>query len=370
MSNNPALNSQIKELVFHIEKQQCLLFLGPEVLKIKDVSYQQSFLTQLVNLQPSGVKFRNEKDGLLIFNSEDERNMVDFVLAEARNALETPDFTLLDKLISIPFSAVLSVNADNFYHERLVTLGYVSDKAYFRGRLHGQLNIDKKPTPETPLIYNLFGSFEEHESMILDYTDLNKFLKSMMSLSESGLPNVVSDLLLDAKAFVFCGFEFNKWYSQLLLRLLTKGAQKKFVIRELAIEPTAKVFLEKGFAVNFLDAEDADVVDMLVQQFTDKGALRQQKAPLSKEQTDLERIHDFIQEDNLEGAMDYMEILAKTLKNTESIDNLVIQRSRITEANKEKDLGKLTLEDFKAEKIKIKLAILNLAQELCQTVTI
>jgi Effector-associated domain 11/SIR2-like domain len=269
-------------------------------------------------------------------------------------------------LIQIPFSAILSVNADNFYHERLVALGYNSDKAYFRGRLHGQLTIDKKPTPETPLIYNLFGSFEEHESMILDYTDLNKFLKSMMSLSESGLPNVVSDLLLDAKAFIFCGFEFNKWYSQLLLRLLTKGAQKKFVIKESDIESSSKIFLEKGFSVNFLDVEDGDVLDMLVAQFAEKGSLRHQKAPLSKEQRDLEQIHDFIEEDNLDGALQFMEKLAEAKNDTEFVNNLVIQKGRIAEATRDKDLGSMTTDDFKSEKNKIRIALLNLAQELCE----
>jgi hypothetical protein len=365
MPLTPALNSQIKELIFHIEKQQCLLFLGPEVLKIDNTSYQQSFLSQLVELQPTGVKYRNEKDGLLIFNSEDERNMVDFVLAEARGKLAAPDFTLLDKLAQIPFSAVLSVNADDFYFQKLKSWGYDADSSFFRGRLHGNALLEKKPTPDTPLVYNLFGSFEEHESMILDYTDLNKFLKSMMSLSESGLPTVVSDLLLDAKAFIFCGFEFNKWYSQLLLRLLTKGAQKKFVIKENALESASKTFLEKGFAVNFLDVDDADVVDILVQQFTEKGTIRKQKAPISKEKKDLDAIHDFVEQDNLEGALDFMEALAKSKGETEFVNKLVIQRSRITEIMHDKGIGTLTPENFKAEKNMIKESILNFALELC-----
>ncbi len=358
----------IKELVFHIEKQQCLLFLGPEALKIGDLSYQQSFLAQLEGLQPSGIKFKNPKDGLLIFNSEDDRNMVDFVLSEARSALGTPDFGLIDKLIQIPFSAVLSVNADDFYYQRLKALGYDAQTAFFRGRLQGSKSIDATPTPDTPLIYNLFGSFSEHESMILDYTDLNKFLKSMMSLSESGLPTVVSDLLLNAKAFVFCGFEFNKWYTQLLLRLLTKGAQKKFVIKESAIEPTAKVFLEKGFSVNFLDMEQGDVVDILIQQFTEKGTLRQAKTPPPKAQTDLERVRDFVEEDNLDGAFDFLEKLAKAQKNEDFIDILALQKGRLAEAIRDKDAGTLTADDFKAEKSRIREALLNHTKELCLTV--
>ena len=357
----------IKELVFHIEKQQCLLFLGPEALKIGETSYQQSFLAQLESLQPSGIKFKNPKDGLLIFNGEDERNMVDFVLSEARDALGTPDFGLIDKLIQIPFSAVLSVNADDFYYQRLKALGYDAQTAFFRGRLHGSKGIDTPPTPDAPLIYNLFGSFAEHESMILDYTDLNKFLKSMMSLSESGLPTVVSDLLLNAKAFVFCGFEFNKWYTQLLLRLLTKGAQKKFVIKESAIEPTAKVFLEKGFAVNFLDIEQDDVVDILINQFKEKGTLRRAKTPPSKAQTDLERVRDFVEEDNLNGAFEYLETLAKAQKNDEFIDILALQKGRLAEAIRDKDAGTLTADDFKAEKSRIREALLNHAKELCLT---
>jgi hypothetical protein len=367
MSTISSINPQIKELVFHIEKQQCLLFLGPEILKIKEISYQQSFLSQLVERQPSGVKFRNEKDGLLIFNTEDDRNMVDFVLAEARSSLETPDFTLLDKLIAIPFSAVLSVNADDFYYQRLKNLGYNADTAFFRGRLHGQSHSEKKPTPNTPLIYNLFGSFEEHESMILDYTDLNKFLKSMMSLSESGLPNVVSDLLMDAKAFIFCGFEFNKWYSQLLLRLLTKGAQKKFVIKETSIESSSKVFLEKGFAVNFLEADDGDVVDALVQMFTEKGTIRKQKAPPSKEQSDLDKIRDFIEADTVMEALDFMEILGNAKNDQDIVNTVVIQKGRISEIIRDKNAGTLTADEFKAEKNKIREAVLSLAQELCST---
>ncbi len=367
MSEILTLSAPMEELIFHIENQKCLLILGPEALKINDTSYQQSFLTELVNLQPDGVKFKNEKDGLLIFKGEEERNLVDFVLKKARKSLQSPDFTILDKLIQIPFSAVISVTADDFYYQRLTALGYQPESAFFRSRQHGHTLIDKKPTPDAPLIYNLFGSFEEHESMILDYTDLNKFLKSMMSLSESGLPNIVNDLLKESKAFVFCGFEFNKWYTQLLFRLLTIGKPRKFVIKESSIETPAKIFLEKGFAVNFLDTEDADVVDILLQQFVEKGTARKQKTPLTKAQMNLEKIRDFVEYDDLLHAIDFMEELATAKSDTEFVNSMSIQKARIAEATRDKSLGTLTDDAFKTEKNKIREAVLNFAQELCQT---
>ena len=60
-----------------------------------------------------------------------------------------------------------------------------------------------------------------------------------------------------AKHFLFVGFDFDKWYSQLLLKLLSEKPTRKFVIDSSEKNSNTTIFLIKQFGIEFIEDESS-----------------------------------------------------------------------------------------------------------------
>jgi AcrR family transcriptional regulator len=103
-----------------------------------------------------------------------------------------------------------------------------------------------------PLIYNLFGSKDQDDSLVLDYDDMYKMLQS--ALGEPGLPIKLLRKLREARTYIFLGFQFDKWYSQLLLKLLKDDSeQDKLISINNPLEDTdTRQFIIQQFDIKFM----------------------------------------------------------------------------------------------------------------------
>lgn len=302
------------EIIYYIENGQCVVVTGPDLLPVDGVPFYSYFLQKLTS-DYQVVKFYYEKDGFLVFNESNMRGMLNFQVNKIRKSL-SPDLTTLKKIAVLPFPFILSVNPDNFLLDILKDWGYDAKNAYSRGGLHGTANLQTTPTVDAPLIYNLFGSFEEVNSLILNYDDIFQFIEASFKTKETIFPNMVQKILQEAQMFLFVGFELNKWYTQLLLRMLTSESQKKFVVNDSSkIEDNTKKFLTTGFKVAFLDPQKEDMLDILIEAFTKKGSgLRQ---PRMKEEiaeafadAQMEKVRQFIALNQVKECLDFLIKLA------------------------------------------------------------
>jgi len=117
---------------------------------------------------------------------------------------------------------------------------------------------------ENPLIYNMIGSFLKDESMILSHDDLFLYLKAI--LGESGLPTFFKKNLAASKDLIFIGFQFNKWYMQLLLRILELD-KAKFAFNRVAAshnpQGEVKELCANQFNIRIIDTQIDDFIDEL-----------------------------------------------------------------------------------------------------------
>jgi hypothetical protein len=155
-------------------------------------------------------------------------------------------------------------------------LGLMHDFKHFRYSGEATEEVET-PGSERPLLYNLCGCLQEEESLVLDYEDLFQFLRAVLP---DGLPNKVRMQLRRAESFLFLGFDFEKWYSQLLLQLLTyeRKGRPKFAVRTQPRDEHARDFLIHQFQVQFL-ANDAYFFDTLHEALGREGLLRHLSFP-------------------------------------------------------------------------------------------
>jgi hypothetical protein len=79
------------------------------------------------------------------------------------------------------------------------------------------------PTVEAPVVYHLFGTFEEAQTLVLSENDLLDFLVAMAS-DRPPIPNGLRGRLQrEGVSLLFIGFGIRHWYQRVLLKALIRS---------------------------------------------------------------------------------------------------------------------------------------------------
>jgi hypothetical protein len=268
----------VKYVLEDIREEKCVLLIGPEIIQIEEKSITRYVHEVLQEAKAEDIPYYYQKDFLFLF--KDERAKFN-VFREMKSLYENLQYTsdIYRKILEIPFHVIISLNPDVFLRDACNHYALPHHFQYFKSNGVANEEIEVSSS-DGPLIYNLAGSIEDDESLILDYEDLFRLLKA--ALGPDGLPNKLRKVLKDARSFLFLGFDFEKWYAQLLLQLLTgdrKGRQKFAINTRMAGSEGAKDFLLHQFQIDFL-GNDQRVFDELYKHCEAKNMLRELRKPI------------------------------------------------------------------------------------------
>lgn len=250
----PEWDEVFKSLLYDIRRRKCVLLLGPEAAHLGGRPLREALREHLAKNHADDIAFFHERDNLFLFHNKAAKSEVQRSVSLFFEEAE-PDLEVFGKLASLPFALTVSINPDHFYLHQFPK----SDRPHFAFFNHiGQNNEEALDgwNRDQPLVYNLCGSFEEDVSLVLDYDDLFRLLRSAMGAP--GLPQKVRRALGEARSFFFLGFSFDKWYTQLLLRLLCEDNSPMHVALNTQLGDGAnQTFLLKQFNINFIGQGDA-----------------------------------------------------------------------------------------------------------------
>jgi hypothetical protein len=251
-------NKIFRNLLSDIKNQQCILLLGSEIVKMKGQPLNKLLREKLVQTNSDDIAHYYEKDGFFLFKDKvskvDIQREVKIFYDEhtIENGIETDIFR---QIIEIPFHVVISINPDSYLSDISNQNGINHSFGYFQTNGSAVSEVEH-PTKSLPLYYNLCGLKNYDDSLILDYDDLFKLMKAIFGAP--GLPIQLKSALESAKTFICLGFDFNKWYSQLLLRLLSEkngSSIKKYAINTDIADADTNTFLVHQFGITFLGEE-------------------------------------------------------------------------------------------------------------------
>lgn len=120
-----------------------------------------------------------------------------------------------------------------------------------------------RPTPQRPLVYQLFGRLDEPESLVLTEDDYFDYLIGVTK-NDDLIPAVVRRKLVDA-ALLFLGFRLDDWNFRVLFRSIMsrEGGQRRSRYAHIAaqIDPEEGRILEPERARRYLESyfQDADI---------------------------------------------------------------------------------------------------------------
>jgi hypothetical protein len=176
----------------------------------------------------------------------------------------------LTKITQIPFHLIISLMPDDrlqklFENQKL-------DYSYRHYPREGSHGLIEKPVKEKPLVYNLLGDFNELDA-IITFDHLFSFLSGIMGKRE--LPQTIQETLKKARTFVFLGVHFEKWYVQLLLRIITSNDKKdKYTILKNRNNNDVCTFIARRLELDFLETEPLKFLDDLYDECKQQDLLK------------------------------------------------------------------------------------------------
>lgn len=122
-------------------------------------------------------------------------------------------------LARLPFRLCVSASPDNLMFRAFEAAGKAPQRGHYNFSKLTQPRL-AEPTAERPLVYHLFGHYEDPKSLVLTEGDLIEFLVAVVR-GTPAVPDQVRSLLADQSgSFLFLGFGFHNWYLRVLLQVL------------------------------------------------------------------------------------------------------------------------------------------------------
>jgi hypothetical protein len=261
-----------KFIVRQVEKQKCILFLGPELFRTdgNELSRQQVFFEALARNNPHRILSYND-DGFFMFSSPEEKTRL---FKEIRDFFEEQaEDDLIRKIAEIPFHVTVSINPDILLRRFFLQKNQAHVFEYFDKKI--KKDLSEAPSLKKPLIYNLFGSVTNLDTLILTHDDLFEYFRALMG--NNVLPQELRTALETATNYVFLGFQFDKWYIQLILSLLKLNDKQYNFIRYASantLGKDAKTLCINHYRIQFIGADNNEFINTLHEKCGEAGLLR------------------------------------------------------------------------------------------------
>lgn len=271
------------DIIDSLEAEKCVLFLGSGVYQAPGGDSLESALAKWLETEQTqhpSIQVYND-DGFFLFrNARSHKRKVTAQIKNFYSQAFPETSARFAQLAQLPFNIIVSLMPDNILVRTFDELGlnYQPD-FYFRNRKYPE--HFEKPAKNKPLIYNLMGNIEEPESLVLTHSDFFDYLESMF-LARSMHPDLREELE-GAERYIFLGLPYEKWYFQLLLRVLSMHSEKLKDVERLALQefqnPKLQTLYAEEFKINFFPSNPEVFIADLYQACQRAGVLKKLPAP-------------------------------------------------------------------------------------------
>lgn len=246
-------------LVEDVKNQECVLVIGPELLKYGDFSsffaavcHELNGNRYINNVFKEEELFQIRISNLTRANAErsDGTRQIGKAIAKVieQNRAELEEFATLLK--GLPLHLIISL-----YPEEKIISNAFDNKTHTALRYYQKKKTSEKekfdePSTENPIIYNLLGTLSDTESLVVTYDDLFEYIFSI--LGDHRIPESLQNTLRNTNRFIFLGVNFNKWYMHLLLKLL--AADKAAIAIDNQTQEPSRTFILDRISLDMLSS--------------------------------------------------------------------------------------------------------------------
>lgn len=268
-------------LLNDIETEQCILFLGSSLATAsyngQTLPLNAIFALHLAKeLEEDGISYEKTQSQNLPYIAQKflstlnaTRTDLEFEISEIYKKYASNIPSIYQELAKFPFHFIINTNVDNFMLQALHHQGKVRSL-----NLDYNFKKDKEPKIETisknaPLIYNLFGSINDSDSMVLTTIDQVTFIRNIVK-DEPPLPRKIRNQFDKRKTYIFVDFDVNHWQFRLLFDGLNLQKENKTLLPKHSTTectPLTKDFFENRFNFRFLNKDFTTFLNHLTEKY-------------------------------------------------------------------------------------------------------
>jgi len=229
-------------LLYTIEGDKCVLFLGPDVTEGAGDQGRGSLGSELCSLLFSEMENSGDaqlKDELGCIDTTNLSHVAqlyrrykggDSYLSSTvqRFYRERQDQTspLYENLARLPFSFIVSTTLDTMLETAFSANNKQAQVSWYNFARPSRSSTSAG-TPLQPHVFHLCGHLQDPDSMVLTEDDLLNFLIAIAS-KDPPLPRTITEVFSDAStSILFLGFGFRYWYLRILLQSLQRNGSLK-----------------------------------------------------------------------------------------------------------------------------------------------
>lgn len=347
-----------EDILDTLAEQRCVLFIGSGAYQAPDGKDIETALCKWLdasNTNHPEIRLYNP-DGFFLFRKNRFKRKVIGSIKEFYNQEFKETEKHFSKIAQIPFSMVLTLNYDNILARTFDQLGfdYQSD-FYFKHRKAPEKF--ERPTRNKPLIYNLMGNIEEPESLILTHGDFFDYLDSIFK--SNSMNQELKEEIEKAERFIFLGLPYEKWYLQMLLRILSLHSDKLKEIERTALkefeDPRLHEIYTEEFKIEFIPTNTDAFIDSLYHHCENVGILKQlPRVDLTDSNIKLlplSDIRDLVGNADVADAMRHLKVYLdqRKIKSSKISNDLVVLRNRMNLLKQREIRGTIYPQDFSVE---------------------
>lgn len=210
---------ELLNIIEKIKKENCVVILGPHLANEDETSIVTE-LNKKLAVQLDNVVHYEDEDMLSIKGKT--RN--NFLQPKLNSFFEEyKQSKVYEQLAEIPFSLVINTSPDKFLFNAMKEKGVTPSYSYYhKGKPveeyeHNFELVEESEDKITTHIYNIFGDYNHHGSLVLTFKDMYDYLYSILQKDQLG--EELRTKIHDANTVLFFGCSFDKWYFQLFFQL-------------------------------------------------------------------------------------------------------------------------------------------------------
>ena len=251
--------------------QSCILILGPHIATFlgeeNDEQLLEAFSRQLVSeMKASDIPFDQTQENSLPYTAlrwmKGGRRSSTMLREELcsffdRSVSRVPK--VYRNLAKLPFFLVINTSPDEYMKQAFMRAGKDSTQLHYN--YQGNQNIlIPEITVEQPVVFNLFGTVEDPDSLVITKEDQVDFINNLLRENVSTLPAEILQHFDKDKTYLFLGFDADDWHLPLLFRSLGLHEKKEmsFYLSQESIDKAVKDFYVDFFDFQFVQ-EDSSI---------------------------------------------------------------------------------------------------------------
>lgn len=348
-------------IVETIKAEKCILFLGPELFTNSASQKLEEQLVQFLNVEDDP-KVRIYEDPLFFFRERSKKTLTYYKIKNFYDQQFEFAEQLFEKIAQIPFHLIVSLTPEKKLHQKFKALNLKNNFEFYWKNQVADESL-KVPNRNRPLIYNLLGSIDRQESLILTHDDLFDYFDSIFQ-GKSMPSRLRHHIMREADNFIFLGIQFDKWYMQLLLRILHLHKDEEFVryAANQEISREVQTLCYDHFKINFIPNNLSTFVEEIYDRCAQEGILRKAGA---QKQSMVEQLKDWLVNDEIEKVfrsfIEFLQSLGDL--GAELIEDVKLLMNRHRRLDKKLVQGIIGSEAAELETNKIRKTLLDLLNE-------